>query len=180
MRRAFVAIDLPDAVRSSLAVLQFLLPIPRKVEPEHFHLTLTFLGEVQDPALEAAHEAFQAIRAPGFDLGLSGVDLFGGAKPRVVWAGVDRSEPLMRLQAKVDHAARAAGIAVEGGRYVPHVTLGRIPAITAEETMRLERAVVAQTGFRAGPFAVRDFVLYESRPSPKGPRYDELARYPLT
>ena len=52
---------------------QFLLPLPRKVEPENLHLTLVFLGEVQDWTLEAAHERFLECRVPPFDLRLQGL-----------------------------------------------------------------------------------------------------------
>ena len=93
---------------SALRVQQFLLPLPKSVEPEGFHLTLVFLGEVQDWVLDAAHEAFLGVRVAPFDLSLQGLGLFGGAKPRAAWAGVAVSEPLLRLQAKLERAAGAA------------------------------------------------------------------------
>lgn len=179
MIRAFLGLDLPGDIRSALAVQQFLLPLPRKVDPALMHLTLVFLGEVPEPALEAAHEGFAALKVAPFPLALQGLGLFGGDRPKVAWAGVAPSESLMRLQARAEHAARAAGLAPEHRRFTPHVTLGRFPPPAFPQAAALERAV-AETPFAAGPWVVRDMVLWQSRLSPKGPRYDELARYPFS
>ena len=82
MIRAFLGIDLPPALRGALQLQQFLLPMPRKVEPESLHLTLVFLGDCPEPALEAAHEGFQTLRAHRFLLSLQGLGLFGKAPSR--------------------------------------------------------------------------------------------------
>lgn len=179
MIRAFLAIPLDDATRAALAVQQFLLPLPHREPPENLHLTLVFLGEVQDRVLEEAHERFAALRQPAFALEVAGLGLFGGDRPRTAYAAIAPCEPLLRLHRKVDAAARQAGIAVEGRKYLPHVTLGRFRPPGLEDTMRLERAVVEAGGFRAGPMPVRAFDLYESTLGRGGSRYDLLARYPL-
>jgi RNA 2',3'-cyclic 3'-phosphodiesterase len=179
MMRAFVAIDLPQAVRSALAVQQFLLPLPRHVEPAQLHLTLCFLGEaVPDPVIEAVHEAILALRLPAFDLAIHGIGHFGGAKPRVVYAGVAPNPALMRLQTKVETLARQAGCDIPHHRFVPHVTLGRFQPSAVDDLPRLERGIVHGAGFTLDPFAVAEVVLYQSHLGPK-PRYDALARYPL-
>lgn len=177
--RAFLALPLPDAVQSSLRVQQFLLPLPRAVDPDSFHLTLVFLGEVPDHVLQSAHERFLDIRLAPFDLALSGLGLFGGAKPRAAWAGVPASEPLIRLQKKLAHAAAQAGCAPEGARhFTPHVTLGRFAPPDPADAMRLERAV-ALGQYRSDPWQVGDFRLYQSHLTAKGPQYEELWRYDL-
>lgn len=180
MPRVFVALTLPPEIRSSLTVVQFLLPLSRRVEPETFHLTLAFLDTMPDDLLRDVHDALEGIRSPAFALTLRGAGLFGGDRPRAAWAGVAACPALDRLQAKVEHAARRAGARPEARRFVPHVTLGRFPPPGPEDAMRLERAVAGQAGFAAGPFDVVDFVLMESHLSPKGARYDALARYPLS
>jgi 2'-5' RNA ligase len=180
MIRAFLALPLDDASRSALAVQQFLLPLPSKVPVENLHLTLLFLGEVPDRKLEEAHESFAALRLPAVDLMFQGLGLFGGDRPHLAYAGVAPNEALMRLQRKLQAEARRAGLAVEGRRYVPHVTLGRFRPPGFEAAARLERAIAEQGGFRAGPMPAREAVLYESRLARGASRYEELARYPLT
>jgi 2'-5' RNA ligase len=179
MIRAFVALDLPGDVESQLAVQQFLLPIPRKVARDQFHITLVFLGEVRDEVLEAIHEDLLSLRMPPFDLSLSGFGIFGKAKPNAVYAAIAPSAELERLQAKVERVARVAGADVPSRRFLPHITLGRFPALLPEDAMRLERAVINGAGFRAGPWQVAEMVLYQSTLTQDGPRYDVLARYPL-
>lgn len=180
MIRAFLGIDLPEDVRAALAVQQFLLSLPRRVEPAAFHLTLVFLGEVAEPVLEAAHEGFCALRAAPVTLGLQGLGLFGGDRPRAAWAGGAPSHPLASLQARAERIARVAGCPVEHRRFVPHVTLGRFPPPPLAEAMRLERAVAEGAGFRAGPWEVRRLTLWQSHLSPRGARHEVLADYPLS
>ncbi|PTE14318.1 RNA 2',3'-cyclic phosphodiesterase [Fuscovulum blasticum DSM 2131] len=180
MMRVFLGLDLPETVRSALAVQQFLLPLPRRVPPEAFHLTLVFLGDVPDPRLDAAHEVFAALRSPAFPLALRGLGLFGGSRPRAAWAGVLPSDPLTRLQAAAEQAARIAGVEVAARRFVPHVTLGRFPVPDFAATARLERAIADGFAFAAGPWIVQDMVLWQSRSGHDGPVYTELSRYPFS
>lgn len=177
--RVFVALELPGDVESQLVVQQFLMPIPRKVERAQFHVTLCFMGEMRDEALEALHEGLLRLRMAPFELALAGFGMFGKARPSAVWAAVVPCDSLERLQAKVERAGRVAGAEIPARRFVPHVTLGRFPAMGPEDAARLERAVISGAGFRAGPWDVGEMVLYQSTLMPEGPRYDVLMRYPL-
>ncbi len=178
MIRAFLALDLPGHIRSALAVQQFLLPLPRKVDPAQLHLTLTFLGEVPDATLEAVHDAMSNLHMPGLDLTLSGIAHFGHGKPRAVYAGVAPNAELLHLQAKVETLARRAGCDIARTRFVPHVTLGRFPVPAAADLPTLERAIVSGAGFRLDPFPVHEVVLYRAIQG-GSPRYEALARYAL-
>lgn len=179
MIRAFVALDPPPEIRARLTVLQFLLPLPDRVDPADFHLTLTYLGEQPDQVLTQVDEGLQTLRVRPFEIALSGAGMFGGAAPRSAHAAVDPSEPLTRLQAKVDRIARGAGVALPARRFVPHVTLGRFVPPPPEDRLRLERAVVDEGGFRAGPWEVDAVTLFRSHPGAREARYEALARYPL-
>ncbi len=179
MIRAFVALDPPPDIRERLTVLQFMLPLPARVDPGGFHLTLTFLGEVTDAVLVAVDEGLQALRMERFSLALSGAGLFGGGAPRAAYTAVAPSEPLARLQAKVDRIARGAGVTLPARRFVPHVTLGRFAPPLPEDRLKLERAVVEEGGFRAGPWEVEEVTLFRSHPGAREARYEALARYPL-
>ena len=179
MIRAFLGIDLPQSVRGALQVQQFLMPLPRKVEPENLHLTLVFLGNCPEPVLEAAHEGFDALREKAFPLSLQGLGLFGKAKPHTAWAGVAPSPPLAHLQAKVETIARRAGCLVEARKFVPHVTLSRFPTPDPADIARLERAVALGAGFRSDPWEVTELTLWRSHLTARGPQYEVLVRYPL-
>jgi len=179
MIRAFLGIALPPAVRGALQVQQFLLPLPRKEDPEDLHLTLVFLGDCPEPLLEAVHDGCEWLREPGFSLVLQGFGLFGKEKPHCAWAGVGASPDLMHLQAKVETIARRAGCQIDGRKFTPHVTLGRFPVPQPDDRIRLERAVAMGAGFRSDPWQVEELVLWQSHPGAKAPRYQVLARYPL-
>jgi RNA 2',3'-cyclic 3'-phosphodiesterase len=179
MIRAFLGIEIPPEIRGALTVQQFLLPLPRKVDPDSFHLTLVFLGNCPEAALEGAHEGFEALREPGFALHLQGLGLFGKDKPHTAWAGVSPVPALMHLQAKAETIARRAGCPIDARRFTPHVTLGRFPPPAFPEAARLERAIAMGAGFRTDPWQVADLVLWQSHLTGKGPHYEVLARYPL-
>lgn len=179
MIRAFLGIDLPMSVRGALQVQQFLLPMPRKVDPESLHLTLVFLGDCREPALDAAHEGFEGVREGRFMMSLQGLGLFGKDRPRAAWAGVAPSPALMHLQAKVETIARRAGCPVDARKFVPHVTLGRFVPPDLADTARLERAVAMGAGFRTDPWEVTELTLWRSHLTGKGSHYEVLARYPL-
>lgn len=172
--RCFLALTLPDDIRSALTVQQFLLPLPRKVEPADFHITLAFLGEADPARLEELHDGLERLRLPRPDLRLDGLGLFGGEKPRSVHALIAKSEGLERLRSKVEQAARIAGFALEHRRFIPHVTLGRFPPPAPDVAMRIER-LVAQTPLTSRDFSAEDVVLFRSHPA----AYEALAHYPL-
>lgn len=178
MIRAFAAIALPEPVRIDLAIVQLGLPVPHTVPAESLHLTLVFLGELPEPVVEDVDLAFRQIRAPAVPVAPKGLGLFGGAKPRIAFCGVAESPELRHLQAKTVAAARGAGVDPEARRYVPHVTLARLPAHGVDRG-RLEMFVAARASYAAPAFVAEDFRLFRSHLTGAGPAYEELARYPL-
>jgi 2'-5' RNA ligase len=178
MIRAFAALALPETVRFDLMLVQQGLPVPRTVAVESLHLTLVFLGEIPARQLEDVDAAFRAVAAPGFELALAGLGLFGGARPRAAYVGAAANPALDHLQRKVETAARSAGVALPGRRFVPHVTLARLSDRFADRA-RLEQAVAVRGAYAAPRFRVEDFRLFRSHLGGEGASYEELARYPL-
>ncbi|MCC7167545.1 MAG: RNA 2',3'-cyclic phosphodiesterase [Rhodospirillales bacterium] len=178
MMRLFVGIDFPPELRQRLALLGAGLPGARWVEPENLHLTLAFIGETDDETARALDAELGRLRAPAFDLTLASVNVFGagGRKPRSLWVGVEACEALVLLQGRVEAAMVRAGLAPEGRKFTPHVTLARLKDVP---TGRLAEYLSGNGLFRLGPIAIGEFVLFESVLGRAGAHYTALARYPL-
>ena len=91
MHRLFVAVDLPDTVKTSLESLCAGVPGAKWRTRAQFHVTLRFIGEVDGGTARDIDEALSGVRAPSFDMAVCGIGHFGdNRRPRVLWAGVDR------------------------------------------------------------------------------------------
>jgi 2'-5' RNA ligase len=179
--RAFVGIPLPGEVAAALEVAQAGIPSGRVVPRENFHITIAFLGEQPRPVLEDVHDALDGIRVPGFALRIEGLGMFGGARPRVLFAEVAPEPGLTQLRRKVLRAVHEAGIELSRERFRPHVTLARFgDGLRGEDAAELQAYVARRVGLSAEPFAVENFVLYRSHLGRGGPTYEPLAEYPLS
>lgn len=178
--RCFLAIDLPDDLRDALAVLQDDLPVGRPVPDENLHLTLAFLGDQDDMALAALDDEMGRLVMPPFELSPQGVGVFGGDRPRLVYAGIAPSPELADLHHRVLGATRRAGIRLRRERYHPHITLARFgPGARGHEVLMLQRFLAAHMGFRGPALPVAGAGLFRSVLRPEGALHEELAHYPL-
>ena len=175
--RLFVALTLPEDVRQRLSGLANGLPGARWVKPENLHLTLRFLGEVDNLAATDFDDALAKIHGSGFDLSLKGIGHFGeGRKLRAVWVGVDANPDLMRLQEKIEQALIRVGLPPEPRKFKPHITLARFKS---HPGARLQAYLAEHNLLRAGPIAIGSFDLYSSFTSADGAIYRIEASYPL-
>ncbi len=175
--RLFVALSLPDEVRARLAVLANGLPGARWVAPNNLHLSLRFLGELDGAEAADVDAALSRVQAPAFDMTLSGIGHFGeGRNLRALWVGVAPNPALMHLHDKVEKALVRTGLAPEGRKFKPHVTLARFKR---NPGARLRDYLVDHGLLRLGPIPVRDFRLYSSFLSSQGALYRVEASYPL-
>jgi len=178
--RVFVAIGLPDFVRAELERLQNSLAVARFVPEENLHLTLRFLGEQPEKAVEEAHAALSDIHAPAFDLQLAGVGSFGKRSPQVIYANVARCQQLLDLEKRITRSLRHADLDFQKRRFRPHVTIARLPKmISGFEQARVHDKLADLSAFRGSHFEVNCFQLYQSILTPKGALYETLARYEL-
>ncbi len=179
--RAFVAIDLPERARDELETLQDALTVGRLVPRENLHLTLTFLGEQSDEAIEDAHRVLSTIRATAFDLRLADVGSFGKRSPQVIFAGVPKCDDLVELERRVTRTLRTAGLDFQKRRFRPHVTIARLPKLLSPfELAQVRDWLAASAPFRGSPFEVTSFHLYRSILTPRGALHEDLASYRLT
>ncbi len=177
MIRLFVGLALPEPVALAIDRLNDAMPGAHWVEPENLHITLRFIGDIDEGDAEDVHHELMRVRAPAFQLSLSGIGAFGqGRKTRALWVGVEKNQALGLLQGRVDAAVVRAGQPHEPRKFVPHVTLARFRSGPAD---RIQNFIVANNLFRAGPFGVGHFVLFESEMGAGGSVYHTLESYPL-
>jgi 2'-5' RNA ligase len=181
--RLFVALALPEDIRWQLRLLCGGLPTRngngnRWVPPENFHITLRFLGEVDGRDAHYVDAALAGIRAPRFSLRLKGVDAFtSGQRVKAVYAGVEKSPALQHLHDKVESAVVRAGLAPEGSKYTPHVTLTR----PKDPPMaKLQQYLVEHSLFKTEPFEVTHFTLFSSEMGGEHSVYTAQRSYALT
>ena len=183
--RAFVAIELPGAVRQELTALRARLEArgarARWVAPESIHLTLRFLGEItgdQATTIIRALGVRYAEEAP-LELHARGTGCFPNARrPNIIWAGIaDLSGHLNRVQLAAEEEARAVGLTPETRTYQPHLTLARVRGPL--DAGNLVEAMEAETNFDGGAFTASGVTLMESKLTPTGPRYGTLDCVPF-
>ena len=176
MPRLFTGLEIPAHVGQSLAMLRGGLPGARWIDAENYHLTLRFIGDIDDAqAREIAGVLGRVHRRP-FELRLDEMSFFGGRKPRAIVATVAQIAPLMELQAEHERLMQRAGLEPEGRKYTPHVTLARLRDTSSFEVAEY---LSARAAFRSPPFSVSRFVLFSSRASVGGGPYVVEAAYPL-
>src|SRR5262245_23882819 len=126
MPRLFTALEIPPDVAQSLSMLRGGLQGARWVDQDNYHLTLRFIGDIDDALAHEIASMLDGMRRGGFELRLDGLTSFGGRKPRAVVASVVPSQALMDLQAEQERLLQRVGLEPEGRKYTPHVTVARL------------------------------------------------------
>ena len=177
MLRLFVAIELPDDVKHRMAPLAVGLPDARWVAPERLHITLRFIGEVDEEVAEDINATLGNVHASPVEMSLIGVGCFESkGRVRAVWTKVTAGEPLQILQGRVESSLKRVGLEPEGRKFTPHVTLARLKGVPA----RIVAPYLEHYGdFRVGPFTAGYFTLFQSHMGHGGSHYEALARYEL-
>lgn len=176
MIRLFIGLDLPEDVARRLENLGGGIPGARWVAARNLHITLRFIGEVDEATAAEIDTVLAAVRAPGFALALDGFGTFGRGKPNHLWAAVERTPDLVHLQGRVETAMSRLGLGAEGRKYLPHVTLARL---SDPPVHRVQDFIAGHSPFQVGPWPVEHFVLYRSHLGRSGAEYEALAEYPL-
>ena len=171
MPRLFVGIDFPQELKLDLSKLCAGLPGAKWVRPCKFHLTLRFIGAVDDPTATNITDALLRIEASSFMLSLAGVGHFGG---HTLWVGVEKNPALISLQDRIEDRLQEIGLAADTRPYIPHVKLAHL-----KRRRSLQAFLTENVDFRADPFQVKCFSLGESRPDANGAIYEHKADYAL-
>ncbi len=176
MPRLFTALEVPAPIAFSLSLLRGGLPGARWIDPENYHITLRFIGDIDHLMADEVARALAKVDRPPFELALEGLDAIGGRKPHAIVASVGTSPALKVLQAEHERIIQRIGLEPERRRFRPHVTLARIRSASQGDAA----AYLALRGdFRTAPFPVGRFVLLSSRASKGGGPYLVEEAYPL-
>jgi 2'-5' RNA ligase len=175
MPRLFTGIEIPSDLAARLAVLRGGLPGARWIEPEDYHLTLSFIGDIDEGLAGEAHDELSRVQSAPPSIRLTSLSAFGGDKPRAIVAEAECGPELAALQASQERALRRIGTPVDRRKFAPHVTIARLRSVPAFSVAQyLESRALAPAAFVA-----QRFVLYSSRPSRGGGPYVVEAAYPL-
>lgn len=183
--RTFVAVDVPDEHARAVGTVQERLrrcgADVRWVDPSSLHFTLKFLGELKADELGPVDEELRRVAdaARPAMARLRGVGCFPSPRrPRVVWVGVEPADDrLSRLQSDIESRLAELGFSPDKRDFHPHVTLGRVKGGRGRN--RLVEVLEAEADADIGEITVEEFVLFESRLSPQGARYEPVSTYSL-
>lgn len=151
----------------------------RWVKREAMHLTLRFLGEVDDVRLADVTAGLAELEGNGrLQLRAVEVGSFGGRRPRVIWVGLEHDRGfghLQTLKQRLDHALGRRGFDFDGGAFRPHLTLGRVRRQATRVELAAIRAAVDAAPALDITAPVAQVALVQSTLLKVGPRYQRLA-----
>ena len=178
--RLFIALDIPAETRARLTEYmeraRLLAPEARWARVEGLHVTLKFIGHVDDAAVEKIKAALSPIKAVPFEVKFTGVGFFPNPNAgRVFWAGVDGGDSLPKLASSIDAAMEKLGFPREAKPYHPHLTLAR----TSSRPLRGLKPLLDEPLPQFGTMTAREFFLYLSQPQKGGSKYTKLERFEL-
>ena len=176
MHRLFVAIRPPEQIRDLLIDAMDDSPDFRWQDEEQLHLTLRFIGEVDRPVAQDIADALSCIQSQAIELRISAAGRFEQRSSGALWAGVEPKAAVAALAAKIERACVSVGLEPERRAFHPHITLARWKGRRSREVADfLDR----RRSLASEPFAVTEFILFESRLSRHGAHYEDVAHYAL-
>ena len=178
--RSFIAIELGDKEKRSLELIQNKLkrelPAVRWVKPHTIHLTLKFLGYIEESRIAGIKEIIDtaAKNCRPFQMGLSGIGAFPNARnPRVIWIGVHEASGVLKKFAEaLDRLLSGIGIEPEDRAFSPHLTLGRVKERGGRDIFSSVLTLFKDQ--EAGEMGVDRISLMRSDLTPQGPIYSTL------
>ncbi len=177
MIRIFFAVPIPEKIKATLArfqdEMQNISGRVKWVRPEGMHLTLKFIGEVEQDRAEQLWTALDDLDFPApFEVTLDKPGVFPNPRrPRILWIGLEHTEELVTVASQIDERLQQEGAEPESRKFHPHLTLGRVrgkglPRPVIEDFLNL--AVPPQ------PMRMESVVCYKSDLQPSGAVYTAL------
>jgi len=182
--RTFIAVELPREVKREIEEVQS--PLKKTdtfvswVKPGNVHVTLKFLGEVNEERIEDVFQGTERALKESrvFNLSLKDLGCFPNVRrPRVVWVGVDKGkEELSQMQSRIEEELFKLRFPKEERRFSAHLTIGRVksPKNIDDLTRRIET-----TKFQTEEVKVEEVVVMKSQLHPQGAIYTPLKKIKL-
>ena len=183
--RCFIAIELPEAVKSTLSGIEEELKKSkadvRWIKPDNIHLTLKFFGNIEEKKTEKIIEIMESIcnqYAP-FTIEIKGMGTFPNIKsPRVLWVGIEGNDTLKTLQKEIENKMESIGFEREDRAFTAHLTLGRFRSSIEKEGL-LKAVKLHEKDTFVGSINVQSLSLIRSDLHPEGARYSKIIDIPL-
>ncbi|MCQ2914213.1 MAG: RNA 2',3'-cyclic phosphodiesterase [Alphaproteobacteria bacterium] len=180
MIRLFAGIDFPEHIQEQLYSLRGGVPGASWKPKENLHITLRFIGNVDEADADYIHEGFMQIRAPAFNLQMTQVGFFAtGSQMRHLWTGVNYYQPLDFLHDKIENVLNRYKIPLDKHKFHAHATLATLRGTTPED---VQKFIEYNNLFKSDEFYVDHFNLYSSHKKTRGEEgsyYKIEAQYPL-
>src|SRR5215468_11232489 len=177
MPRLFTGLEIPPDVCLTLSSLRGGLPGARWIDPENYHVTLRFIGDIDGASANEIASILARVDRSPFEVTVRGLSSFGGRKPRAVVATIVPSRPLIQLQAELERMMQRVGLNPEGRKFVPHVTLARLHDASSQDVADY---LSLRGYFPSKAFTAERFVLFSSRASTGGGPYVVEDSYALS
>ena len=178
MPRLFTGIEIPAEIGLALSAYRGGLPGARWIDPEDYHLTLRFIGDIDDRMADDVCSILDDSRwREPITITIDGLDTFGGSKPRAVFARTSGNGELNELQGEQERLLRQVGLPPETRKFTPHVTLARLKHVSPVDVAHY---IATHGQFPKLTFTAQRFVLYSSRASMGGGPYVIEAAYPIS
>ncbi len=172
--RIFIAIELPEEIKSYLKQIQKNITGIKGSFTKDFHLTLKFLGEVDKESLEKLKENLIKIKFTPFKLKLSSLGFFPNESYiRVLWIGVEPEDSIKKLQKEVERSLSKFNFKRDFN-FKPHLTLARVKYIENKSEF-VEK--LKELKIKSLDFEVTRFYLIKSTLTEQGPVYERLAEF---
>lgn len=177
MPRLFIGILLPEDIKQRLLGFRQFLPGARWQTEHQFHITLNFIGQIEDSRISSIKSVLKSIPLSGFELHCQGVDYFGSKKkPNILYVGVLPKESISQLNKTISSVLMKIDIETEKRKYKPHVTLARLAQTSYQD---LGNYMQSTEILKTEQFQVKEFCLMQSKLRPEGSEYSVISRFSL-
>ncbi|KYK25752.1 hypothetical protein AYK26_01930 [Euryarchaeota archaeon SM23-78] len=177
--RLFIAIDLPEGVKQIIEDIKACVKDIKGVKPvrkENLHLTMKFLGEVDDNKVKVIITALSQIKFNPFKLSINKIGFFPNEKRiRVLWVDAGPIEPLKELKQEIDQVLPDYK---DDHPFSSHLTFARIKYIASEDDKKKIMELITNKQVEKKEFLVDKFKLYKSTLMPEGPIYEFVKVFP--